>query len=62
MLHDIKLIEKLSMKYIIGVKPKDHEYLFDWIKHSEKTEFDYVDEKETHHKFNVIIQPMFRNH
>ena len=50
----IKLIEKLSMKYIIGAKPKDHEYLFDWIKHSEKTEFDYVDEKETHHKFNFV--------
>jgi hypothetical protein len=50
----IKLIEKLSMKYIIGVKPKDHEYLFDWVKHSEKTEFEYIDEKGTHHKFNFV--------
>ncbi len=48
----IKLIEKLSMKYIIGVKPKDHKYLFDWVKHLETTKFEYTDEKGTHHKFN----------
>jgi len=50
----IKLIEKLSMKYIIGVKPKDHEYLFDWVKHLEKNEYEYTDEKETHHKFSFV--------
>lgn len=50
----IKLIEKLSMKYIIGVKPKDHEYLFDYVKHSEKKEFEYTDNLGFHHKFNFI--------
>jgi hypothetical protein len=51
----INLIEKLSMKYIIGVKPKDHKYLFDWVKNldkNDKTEFDYKDEKGFHHKFS----------
>ena len=50
----IKLIKKLDMKYIIGAKPKDHEYLFDWVKHSEKNEFEYIDEKGTHHKFEFV--------
>jgi hypothetical protein len=50
----IKLIEKLSMRYIIGVKPKDHEYLFDWVKNADKTEFEYTDEKKFYHKFSFI--------
>ena len=50
----IRLIEKLSMKYIIGVKPKDHTYLFDWIKYSEKQEFEYTDDLEFHHKFSFV--------
>lgn len=50
----IKLLEKLSMRYIIGVKPKDHDYLFDWVKHSEKNEYEYTDEKETHHEFSFV--------
>jgi len=50
----IKLIENLSMKYIIGVKPKDHEYLFDWVKHSDKSKFEYTDKKGFHHKFVFI--------
>ena len=50
----IKLIEKLSMRYLIGVKPKDHEYLFDWVKNADKTEFEYTDKKGFHHKFSFI--------
>jgi hypothetical protein len=50
----IKLLEKLSMRYIIGVKPKDHNYLFDWVKNSEKTTHEYTDEKGTYHKFNFV--------
>jgi len=52
----IKLIEKLSMKYIIGVKPKDHEYLFDWIKNSEKETIEFVDPEGKHHKFSFVNQ------
>jgi len=50
----IKLIEQLSMKYTIGVKPKDHEYLFDWVKNLDKAEFEYTDEKGTNHKFQFV--------
>jgi len=50
----IKLIEKLDMKYIIGVKPKDHEYLFDYVKNSDNTEFEYIDKKGLHHKFSFV--------
>jgi hypothetical protein len=50
----IKLIEKLSMRYIIGAKPKDHVFLFDWVKHSEKNEFEYTDKNGTHHKFSFV--------
>lgn len=28
----LSLLDSLKMQYIIGVKPGDHEYLFDWIK------------------------------
>jgi hypothetical protein len=48
----IRLLENLSMKYIIGVKPKDHEYLFDWFKNLEKNEYEFIDKKRTKHKFN----------
>lgn len=50
----IRLIEDLSMKYIIGVKPKDHEYLFDWVAHSDKKEFEFTDDDKKHHKFSFV--------
>jgi hypothetical protein len=52
----IKLLESLSMKYILGVKEGDHDYLFDWIKYAEATEFEYIDEEKFHHKFRFINQ------
>lgn len=50
----IKLIEKLSMKYILGAKPKDHDFLFDWVKHSKKTGFEYINKDGTNHRFNFV--------
>ena len=50
----IKHIENLSMKYIIGVKPKDHLFLFDWIKYSEKTNFEFKDNSGLFHKFSFV--------
>ena len=29
-IHFLSLLESLSINYIIGVKPKDHQLLFDW--------------------------------
>lgn len=52
----IKLIESLSMKYILGVKEGDHDYLFDWVKYAETIPFEYTDENNFHHKFRFINQ------
>jgi hypothetical protein len=50
----IKLIESLSMKYILGVKEGDHD--FDWVKYAETTSFEFTDENNFHHKFRFINQ------
>jgi hypothetical protein len=34
----LSLLDALDLKYIIGVKPGDHSFLFDWINHAKKTE------------------------
>jgi hypothetical protein len=52
----IKLLESLSMKYILGVKEGDHDYLFDWVRYAEATEFEYIDEEKFHHKFRFVNQ------
>jgi hypothetical protein len=50
----LKTLKELDMKYIIGVKPGDHKFLFDWVAHSEKTEHEYVDKEGTKHKFSFV--------
>ncbi len=50
----IKLIEKLSMKYIIGVKPKDHVYLFDWVKYAKAINFEHIDNLGFHHQYRFV--------
>lgn len=47
----LSLLDSLSMDYIIGVKPGDHTYLFDWIKDLPGQKHTLVDEKETQHDF-----------
>ena len=47
----LSLLESLNMKYVIGVKPGDHEYLFDWISDLDAKEYAVFDEKETRHTF-----------
>lgn len=43
-------LDELKMQYIIGVKPGDHAYLFDWIKLAEGTEYSHTKDK-TKHRF-----------
>jgi len=50
----VKILDSLSMKYIIGVKPKDHEYLFDWVKHAKANDFEHVDDLGTQHKYCFV--------
>ena len=48
----LSLLDSLSMDYIIGVKPGDHGYLFDWIKALPSQQHTITDDKETHHDFH----------
>lgn len=47
----LSLLESLNMRYVIGVKPGDHQYLFDWIKDLDAQEHAMIDEKDTRHEF-----------
>ena len=47
----LSLIDSLSMNYIIGVKPGDHEYLFDYIKNEKPNVITREDDDGTHHEF-----------
>ena len=52
----IKELERHNMKYILGVKEGDHAFLFDWVKHGEKVDYEYQDEKKTTHRYQFINQ------
>ena len=49
----LSLLDSLNMQYIIGVKPGDHKYLFDWIKDSKPMVHQYTDDIGTQHEFNA---------
>ena len=40
----LSLLDSLNMQYVIGVKPGDHKYLFDWIKDSKPMVHQYTDD------------------
>ena len=50
----IKHIESLGYKYIIGAKPTDHKWLFEWVAASEKQSFQCTDKNEKHHRIEFI--------
>lgn len=52
----LSLLDSLKMQYVIGVKPGDHKYLFDWIKDLKPMLHEYTDEMGTHHEFRAYIQ------
>lgn len=47
----LSLLESLKMKYVIGVKPGDHGYLFDWINALEGNTYSITDDKGVRHQF-----------
>ena len=49
----LSLLDSLSMQYVIGVKPGDHRYLFDWIKDLKPMVHQQTDEKGTEHEFHA---------
>lgn len=48
----LSLLDNLKMDYIIGVKPGDHAYLFDWIRHLPAQTHRIVDDQGTTHDFS----------
>jgi hypothetical protein len=48
----LSLLDSLNMDYVIGVKPGDHTYLFDWISDLNPTEYHQQDEDGTQHIFH----------
>lgn len=52
----INLLKELDMHFILGAKPTDHTFLFDWISKSTCTEYIYTDKHGTKHTFRFINQ------
>jgi len=51
----IRLLEENQMKYILGAKPGDHKFLFDFANASEETkDYEIVDDKGVLHQFRYI--------
>jgi hypothetical protein len=50
---NLSLLDSLNLEYIIGVKPGDHSFLFDWIKHAKGKEV-IINRKDVKHKFRYV--------
>jgi hypothetical protein len=50
----IETLKALNMHFILGAKPGDHKFLFDWIKGEYRTHYEYLDVEGTLHKFEFI--------
>ena len=49
----LALLDELKLQYIIGVKPGDHEFLFDWIKHAKANEI-VINKDKIKHIFRYV--------
>ena len=49
----LSLLDSLNMQYVIGVKPGDHKYLFEWIKDLKPMIHQYTDDIGTQHVFHA---------
>ncbi|MDP6768373.1 MAG: hypothetical protein QF414_06730 [Arenicellales bacterium] len=50
----IKLLRELQMGFILGAKPKDHTFLFDWVANSSTQWLEQQDDDGTRHRFQFI--------
>lgn len=48
----LSLLDSLNMNYIIGVKPGDHKYLFEWIADLQEQVYTQIDDQGTQHIFH----------
>lgn len=52
----IKLLKSLNLRFILGAKPKDHAFLYDWVAHSPVQHHEQTDQKGHRHQFKFINQ------
>ena len=50
----IETLRSLDMNFILGAKQGDHAFLFDWVNHSEVSEFEKTDKNGKHYRFRFI--------
>lgn len=50
----LSLLDSLNMRYVIGVKEGDHDFLFDWIRQAEGKKYVQKDSNETAHTFQYF--------
>jgi len=51
----IRDLQERDMSYILGAKPGDHTFLFDWVKdHPEKQRYQHIDEEGTLHEYEWV--------
>jgi hypothetical protein len=51
----IRLLQDLDLRFILGAKPADHKFLFDWVAHTPGTaEHTFTDEQGVHHRFRYL--------
>jgi hypothetical protein len=56
-------LNALDMRYIVGVKPGNHTFLFDLIKHSVCAEYTHITEDGTTHRYRYINDvPLNKSH
>src|SRR3990167_7540362 len=52
----ISLLQELNMRFILGAKPTDHTFLFDWVNNSKCTWYEITDKHGTKHRYRFINQ------
>src|SRR5690606_32816731 len=50
----IRLLRSLGMQFILGAKPDDHPFLFDWVSHEKCEAFEETDIEGTKHRYKCI--------
>ncbi len=50
----IELLKSLNMSFILGAKPQDHKFLFDWVSHSKCEEYEEIDKKGIQRRYKFI--------
>ncbi len=53
----------INSRYLLGVKQADHQFLFDWVDHTDSTvSHESLDEKGVMHRFRYLNQAPLNDH